>query len=106
AVQMYLRDRAHLRPETVRTYKEIVEAFASHVSADFPVKDLQPRHVVSWLDSTSAGPVTKRKYVNHLGYLFRWLVARSAMERDLSKAVNLERVPEQAPKAMTPGMVE
>src|SRR5690606_5367745 len=99
AVEMYLADRPHLRPLTVKTYRESLVRLAAHVGADFPIQSLQPRHVVAWLESTNTKPVTKRKYVNHLGYLFRWLVARGAIEHDLSKAVNLERVPEQAPKA-------
>ena len=106
AVEAYLADRAHLRPDTLRTYGEIMRAFASHAGPSTAVAELTPRHVVAWLRSTSTKPVTKRKYVSHLGYLFRWLVERAAMERDVSKEVKLERVPEQAPKAMTPEMVE
>src|SRR5690606_27643769 len=57
-------------------------------------------------DSTSTKAITRRKYVSHLGYLFRWLVSQGALDRDLSKEVKVERVPEAAPKALTPEMVE
>lgn len=106
AYDAYLASRAHLRPETLRTYREVMGAFVHHVGRDFPVTQLRTRHVLAWLDTTHAGDVTRRKYVTHLGYLFRWLVARGAMSEDLSKGITLPRLAEQAPKAMTDEMVE
>ena len=106
AARAFLDARAHLRPNTLRTYREVVLAFARHHGDGFPVGRLTARHVAAWLDATRAGDVTRRKYAAHLGYLFRFLVGRGAMTHDVSKGVALRRVPETAPKAMTRAEVD
>lgn len=105
AMEAYLAAHGHLRPVTLKTYREVMTPFVAHVGEDTRVSVLRVHHVAQWLETTDTKPVTRRKYVAHLGYLFRWLVARGAMAEDLSKGVALERVPESAPKAMTPEMV-
>lgn len=101
AVTAYLATCTNLRPRTVDTYKQITEPFRDFLGADFPVARIQPRHVLAWLDSTKANDVTRHKYNKHLGYLWRFLVRRGEMEKDLSKLVKLRKIPEMAPKDMT-----
>ena len=101
----YLHSTRHLRPNTVRTYTEVVEAFVAHAGGQVALSDLTPGHIASWLDSTSAGDVTRRKYVVHVGYLLRHLVRSGHLGSDLSKEVGLPRVPERAPRAMTADMI-
>ena len=102
----YLLSTAHLRPNTVRTYTEVVNAFVAHARENLPLSDLTAAHVKRWVDSTTAGDVTRRKYVAHVGYLLRYLVRSGHLESDLTKDVGLSRVPERAPRAMTDDMVE
>jgi integrase len=105
AKDAYLASCAHLKPATIRTYREIIDPFTDHLGEGFRVSRIKPKHVLGWLDTTDANDVTRRKYVSHLGYLFRFLVERGWMKHDISKDVPLRKVPEQAPKAMTPEQV-
>lgn len=100
AVSAYLLSCSHLKPKTIQSYKDVLRPFLCHMGDRFPVRRVSALHVLEWLQTTQAGDVTRRKYVNHLGYLFRFLVRRGEMEKDVSKEVPLRKVPEQAPKAM------
>lgn len=106
AVDAYMDSCAHLSPNTLRTYRSIFKLFREHLGASYEVQQISPADLLSFLDSTDAGAVTRRKYLHHLGYLFRFLIRRDAMKRDLSKDVKLPRLPEQAPKSMTPADVD
>lgn len=100
AVKAYLNSCSHLKESTVRTYKDILSPFQRHLGYNYPLPKISEANILAWLDSTSAGDVTRRKYVNHLGYFFRFLVARGEVEVDLSKMVPLRKIPEMAPKSM------
>ena len=104
AIDAYLRSCSHLRPDTQRTYREVLRLFEDHVGRDQHVDRLQSRHITDWLDegvpSDTLADATRRKHVKHLGYLFRYLVEKGAMEEDLSKEVALPRQVERPSKAM------
>jgi hypothetical protein len=104
AIDAYLRSCSHLRPDTQRTYREVLRLFERHVGSDQHVDRLQARHITDWLEegvpSDTLADATRRKYVKHLGYLFRYLVEKGAMEEDLSKEVALPKQVERPPKAM------
>jgi len=106
AVGAYLKSCRHLKSSTQRTYREILFPFRDHLGSGYPVSKISVRNILTWLDSTSAGDVTRRKYVNHLGYFFRFLLQRGEISTDLSKKVPLRKVPELAPKAMTKDEVD
>lgn len=106
AVEAYLASCSHLKPKTIVTYRDVFNLFKACVGDDFPVDRLRADHVQSFVDDGERSVVTRRKYARHLGYLFRYLVREGWMQEDLSKQVRLRRVPEQAPKSMTPGQVE
>lgn len=106
SIEAYLQSCSHLKPKTITTYEDVLFPFERSVGSATDVRKLTPQHIVDWIDSTDAGAVTRRKYVNHLGYLFRFLVKKKVLQKDLSKEVLLRRVPEQAPKAMTPDQVQ
>ncbi len=101
AVKAYLNSCSHLKPNTVKTYREILFPFQEHLGTEYQLSKVSVANILAWLDSTSAGEVTRRKYVNHLGYFFRFLVKRGEISSDLSKKVPLRKVPETAPKSMT-----
>lgn len=106
AVDAYLAARSHLKPKTLATYDEVLSLFKRFVGEGFLVARLRADHVQAFLNDGERSDVTRRKYNNHLGYLFRYLVREGWMQEDLSKQVRLRRVPDQAPKSMTPGQVE
>jgi len=106
AVEAYLQSCSHLKASTVTTYSDILFPFQRHLGCTYPVSQISVRDILGWLDSTSAGDVTRRKYVNHLGYFFRYLVQRGEISTDLSPKVPLRKVPEIAPKSMTVEEVE
>ena len=86
----FLDDRAHLRPETLRTYDEVLRLFVSFLGEGFATERLRPRQLERWLASTdSLADATKRKYIKHVGYLIRYLVERGWLEEDISKQVGL-----------------
>lgn len=91
----------HLSKGTIRTYKSIYTLFRNYLGAGFEVSRTSPDHVIDCLDTTEAGEVTKHKYVHHLGYLFRYLVGRGVMKRDVSKEVRLQSRPDVRPKSIT-----
>ena len=101
AVKAYLNSCSHLRASTLTTYKDILSPFQRHLGYNYPLSKISEANILAWLDSTSAGDVTRRKYVNHLGYFFRFLVKQGEISSDLSKKVPLRKVPETAPKSMT-----
>lgn len=96
----YLESCSHLRPDTQRTYEEVLRLFVDHHGQDQRVANLTPDHITEWLDEDLAD-ATRRKYVKHLGYLFRYLVDKGAMEKDLSKEVPLPSTVKTPPKALT-----
>lgn len=101
AVTAYLDSCRQLKPDTQRTYREICSLFERYAGPSLPISRITAGHIERWLDSTSAGDVTRRKYVKHLGYLFRFLMRRGDLDQDISKKVMLRRIPERRPKAMT-----
>lgn len=102
AVEAYLASCSHLKPKTIQSYKDVLYPFLKHSGPGMRVTSLRPVHISDWLDTTEANDVTRRKYVNHLGYLFRFLVRRGEMERDISKDVPLRKVAQTAPKSLSP----
>ena len=106
AVDAYLASCAHLKPKTIQSYKDVLLPFMRHLGVRYPVQRIDVECVLSWLSTTHAADVTRLKYVNHLGYLFRFLVRKGAMTSDVSKRVPLRRVAEHAPRAMTEVQVE
>lgn len=105
AVDAYLASCAHLKPKTVTTYDDILRPFTAFLGRRYYVSRISPRRIEAWLETTNTNDVTRRKYVKHLGYLFRFLVRKGVLTEDVSKQVPLRRVPEQAPKAMTADQV-
>ena len=106
AVAAYLEAHDHLSPFTVQTYSDILSVFEAHVGKDTPACALSADHVASLLASRSVKLITKHKYRNHIGYLYRWLVRAGVLKADYTKAVRLPKLPEQAPKSMTEEQVE
>ena len=102
AVDGYLDDCSHLAAETQRTYREILRLFERDVGPKTRVKSLTSQDVEDFLHDGLAD-ATKRKYVSHLGYLFRYLIHEGWMEKDLSKEVPLPKQVESPPKALTRG---
>ncbi len=104
AKDAYLDSCSHLRPGTQRTYREVLRLFVEYHGRDQHVDRLRPSHITEWLDegvpSDTLADATRRKYVKHLGYLFRYLVEKGAMDEDLSKQVSLPKQVERPPKAM------
>ena len=102
----FLDARSHLRPATLRTYDEVLRLFVDYHGEDLRVSHLTSSHVSDWLQhgipsGTDLADATRRKYVTHLGYLFRYLIEQGWMDEDLSKQVALPKQIERAPKAMT-----
>lgn len=94
----YMLSCSHLSRHTLRTYRSIFNLFRDHLGASYEVFRIEPRDVIAFLDGTEANEVTRHKYVNHLGYLFRFLVERDAVETDLSKEVKLPKAARTRPK--------
>ena len=100
AVDLYLGSCSHLKPITQRTYRQILFPFRDFIGENARLSSLSSSAIQRWLNSTSAGDVTRRKYVNHLGYFFRFLVSKGAMDSDPSQKVPLAKLPQMAPKAL------
>jgi len=101
AVDAYLASCSHLKANTQVTYRDILIPFQKHLGDEYPLSKINVRAILAWLESTSTNDVTRKKYVKHLGYMFRFLVTRGDMEIDISKNVPLRKIPETAPKSMT-----
>jgi len=82
AVDAYMASCSHLSKYTLRTYRSIFKLFREHLGDGYPVTHITPADVLGFLDSTDANPVTRHKYLKHLGYLFRYLVRRGVLKRD------------------------
>lgn len=105
AVEDYLAACAHLRPVTVKTYRDILDPFCRCIGPQTELRELGPDDIRRWFDSTKAGDVTRVKYLNHLGYFLRHFAREGQLDTDPSKSVKLPKLPEQAPKSMSPEMV-
>lgn len=104
AKSAFLGDHSHLRPETLRTYEEVLRLFVGFLGKGFATERLRPRQLERWLASTdSLADATKRKYIKHVGYLIRYLVERGWLEEDISKQVDLPKAVERPPRALTEG---
>lgn len=97
----FLESSSHLREETIRTYCEVLRLFVRHLGQDFKTRKLQANHIQDWVDGKDIADATRRKYVNHVGYLVRYLVEEGWLEEDITKEVDLPKAVETPPKALT-----
>ncbi len=102
AREAFLEDRSHLRPETIRTYEEVLRLFVGFHGKSASVRSLKASDIEAWISSTDElADATKRKYVKHVGYLVRYLIEEGWMEEDITKEVDLPKAVEQPPRALT-----
>lgn len=97
----FLASRSHLRESTVRTYREVLRLFVRHLGEAFKTRKLRAKHIQDWIGGKDIADATRRKYVNHVGYLVRYLVEEGWLEEDISKDVDVPKQVETPPKALT-----
>ena len=95
-----------MSPTTIERYQNVIGNFVRHVGPSLPTTAATTSHVVAYLDSTSTKPITKRSYVGALSAFFNWLIREGARSDNPAASVPLERVPEKAPRYLSPADVE
>lgn len=102
----FLASRSHLRPETVERYRHVVGRFVQTAGADLPTAAVTAADVGTFLESRPLRPATARSYVGSLSAFFNWLVREGARPDNPVADVALERVPEKAPRYLSPADVD
>lgn len=60
AVEAYLKSCSHLKANTVKTCGDILNPFQAHLGPDYMLSNISVNDILAWLESTSAGDVTRR----------------------------------------------
>ena len=102
----FLATKTHMTPRTLGEYEQVSARFTAHAGPGTLVRDLTAGHVERWLDSTTAGDVTRRTYTRTLKVFFRWAVKEGLAETVATEAVKLRRVPSKFPRYLTEAEVE
>jgi len=103
SVARYLQTRAQrgdLRPETVRTWRGVLAAFADAVGPDRQVARLTVHHCSRWWDSLQCSPGTARNRLSVVRGFCRWLHVTGLNTRPLVTELRPPRVPRRVPRAM------
>ena len=105
AIESYLDSCSHLKASTIETYQDVLYPFMRYLGPKYKLSRITGAGIMEWLNSTKAGPVTRTKYLAHLGYFFRYLLRRGVLVSDPAATVHLKTLPKMAPKSMTPDQV-
>ena len=106
AREAFLSTKGHMSPRTFGEYEQITARFSAHVGPATLVRDVTAKDVEAWLNSTTAGDVTRRTYTRTLKVFARWAVAEGLATCVFTDAVRLRRVPTKFPRFLSPDEVE
>ena len=102
----FLEAKAHKAPRTLSEYGKTLGRFTEHVGPGTLVSQVTAAHVERWLDSTSAGDVTRRTYTRTVKVFCRWAVKEGIAETVATDGVRLRRVPTKFPRFLSQGEVD
>ena len=89
------------RPDTVRTYGEVVKLLVGEASAGRPLARVKPSEVRAVVQAEDIAQATRHKRFGHLRTFFRWCVRESLLRESPLDAVVKPKKPEKLPKAVT-----
>lgn len=102
----FLDTKACMTVRTLGEYEQVTARFVTFAGPRRLVRDVTAQDVESWLDSTTAGDVTRRTYTRTLKVFFRWAVKEGIAETVATEAVRLRRVPTKFPRFLTQSEVD
>lgn len=106
AAAAFLKAKSHRAEGTQTSYRQIVTRFVAFTGPRVNVAAVRAPDVERWLDSTSAGDVTRHSYVRHLRAFFRWARKEGLTNVVATEEVRLRRVPQKFPRFLSPDEVD
>ena len=106
ALPAFLETKTQMAPRTYGEYEQQVGRFVTFVGGKTLVRDVTAKDVERWLDSTSAGDVTRRTYTRTVKVFCRWAVKEGIAETVATDGVRLRRVPTKFPRFLTQSEVD
>lgn len=106
AVEVFIDTKRHKAAQTVEEYRKTLRRFAAFVGHGAAVSMLVAADVERWLDSTAAGDVTRKSYVQCLRMFARWAVAETLTTTVFTEAVRLRRIPSRFPRFLSEDEVD
>ena len=105
-LELFLREKSHLQPTTLKTYEDTLSFFCSTVGDGKAVMTVRADDVREWLEGTSTNDVTKNSYVRDVKHFFKVLIRLGHLDTNPCDDVRVRRVPNTFPKFMTPEEVD
>ena len=106
ALLAFLETKEQMAPRTYGEYEQQIGRFVAFVGGRSLVRDVTAKNVEAWLDSTSAGDVTRRTYTRTLKVFCRWAVKEGVAETVATDGVRLRRVPTKFPRFLSQSEVD
>ncbi|MEX0928171.1 MAG: tyrosine-type recombinase/integrase, partial [Balneolales bacterium] len=93
ACHLFLKERTHIRKNTVKNYKRHFDMFENLVGKSMPVNQISEQDIRDFCFKESVKPATQASYLRHMKVLFRWLFDKKYINRDLVKDIKAPRIP-------------
>ena len=106
AREAFLETKERMSARTYGEYDQQTARFVAFVGGRQLVRDVTAKDVEAWLDSTSAGDVTRRTYTRTLKVFFRWAVKEGIADSVATDGVRLRRVPTKFPRFLSQDEVD
>lgn len=97
--------RSEFRPETARTYRDMLTRFVRFVGPETAPNSVTRRHIERWLTITPCGPATTRARLAAVRSFFRWLTLEGHCRKDPTLTVRGPKQPRSVPRGLRPELV-
>lgn len=102
AVEAFLTARARIvRPETLSTYRSVLNRFAAAAGPSIPLARLTAASVEGFVCGGTVGARTERKHLRIIRALFAWAVTEGHARENVAAAVRPTPEPARLPRAIT-----
>ncbi len=104
----YVADRAEVRKETARSFRETFRIFAAEIGAERPFSSIARKALDEWVKAMSKrqlAPATIRLRIGTVKSMFKWAVIEGLIKADPASALRLPKLPRYLPRGLKDAQV-